>query len=183
MGDQVPLDEPGVYVVAMSDDPDGMITSEQCPVSGEAVDQLLGARPELLLDGARPTRDELATRLAAMWLPSETVLYVGLASASTSSRMAAYYRTPLGARSPHAGGWPLKTLSILADLHVHHAATHDPAAAEVGLAEAFMAAVSTEDTARIVDPDLPLPFANLRAPRGRAQRHGITGAREYKARQ
>ncbi len=34
MGDQVPLDEPGVYVVAMSDDPDGMITSEQCPVSG-----------------------------------------------------------------------------------------------------------------------------------------------------
>jgi hypothetical protein len=32
-----------------------MITSEQCPVSDEAVDQLLGARPELLLDGARPT--------------------------------------------------------------------------------------------------------------------------------
>ncbi len=183
MGDQVPLDEPGVYVVAMSDDPDGMITSEQCPVSGEAVDQLLGARPELLLDGARPTRDELATRLAAMWLPSETVLYVGLASASTSSRVAAYYRTPLGAPSPHAGAWPLKTLSILADLHVQYAAAHDPAAAEAHLAEAFMAAVSTEDTAHTVDPSLPLPFANLRAPRGRARRHGITGAREDKARQ
>ncbi len=115
-GTRVPLGEPGVYVVAMSDDPDAMITSEQCPVSDEAVDQLLAARPELRLDGARPTRDKLATRLAAMWLPSETVLYVGLASASTSSRVAAYYRTPLGARSPRAGGWPLKTLSMLANL-------------------------------------------------------------------
>jgi hypothetical protein len=77
----------------------------------------------------------------------------------------------------------LKTLSILSDLHVHYAATDDPAVAEAQLAAAFMAAVSAEEASLTVDPDLPLPFANLRAPRGRGRRHGITGAREYKARQ
>ncbi len=40
----------------------------------------------------------------------------------------------------------MKTLSNLANLHVHYAATHDAAAAEVRLAEAFVAAVSTADT-------------------------------------
>lgn len=36
--------------------------------------------------------------------------------------MRQYYNTPLGARKPHAGGWPLKTLENLDELCVHYAA-------------------------------------------------------------
>lgn len=32
----------------------------------------------------------------------------------------------LGARSPHAGGWFMKTLSVLGELHVHYATCSDP---------------------------------------------------------
>ncbi|MCY7288361.1 MAG: hypothetical protein LH624_08960 [Cryobacterium sp.] len=142
---------------------------------------MLTTRPELRLDSARPTVEQLAARLASMWMPDETVLYIGLAGTSLSTRVTAYYRTPLGARSPHAGGWPLKTLSLLPRLYVHFAAAPAPAEEEDRLASAFVGGVDAEAAACTVDPGLPLPFANLRSPRGRAKRHGITGAREPRA--
>lgn len=51
-------------------------------------------------------------RLATFWLPDEVVLYIGLAGASVRKRVRQYYRTPLGDKRPHAGGWWLKTLTV-----------------------------------------------------------------------
>jgi hypothetical protein len=100
---RVPLDEPGVYIVAMSGSPDALEVLQHCPISPAAVQQPLDIRPELLLDGAHPARHELVDRLAAMWLGDETVLYLGLAGTSVAPPR----RPVLGARRPHAGGWPL----------------------------------------------------------------------------
>jgi hypothetical protein len=105
-GTPVPLDAPGVYVVALTDDPqsqDGVLSV--APIDGDALERLLAARPELRLDGARPRVEELAARLRAFSLP-EVVLYVGLAGTSVRKRVRQYYRTPLGARRPTraAGG-------------------------------------------------------------------------------
>ncbi|OBJ86648.1 hypothetical protein [Mycobacterium asiaticum] len=140
--------------------------------------QLLDVRPELLLDGRRPDTVTLADRLASMWLADETVLYIGLAGTSVAKRVRQYYKTPLGARKPHAGGWPLKTLANLDQLWVHYARCASVDAAERAMLDTFASGVSASARAALCDPDVPLPFANLTVPRGARKRHGISGARE-----
>lgn len=113
-----------------------------------------------------------------MWLGDEVVVYIGLAGTSLRRRVGDYYKTPLGARPPHAGGWPLKTLSVLDQLRVHFAPCADPDDAEHAMLEAFQNAVSAGSRAALHDPTSPLPFANLEWGPGQRKRHGITGARE-----
>lgn len=175
---RVQLDGPGVYLVALAEVPDEVVTQAVCPVSAAAVQQLLDVRPELLLDGRRPTADALAERLASMWLADETVLYIGLAGTSVAKRVRQYYKTALGARKPHAGGWPLKTLANLDQLWVHYAPCASVDAAERAMLDTFVSAASASARVAVCDPDLPLPFANLTVPRGARKRHGISGARE-----
>lgn len=120
----------GIYVVALTNQLDSSTGAVAAPpISETAVDELLAVRPELTLDRARPTGEQLVQRLAAFWLPDEVVVYIGLAGprknrpaqGEVAKRVGEYYDTPLGANGPHAGGWPLKTLACLDDLYVHYA--------------------------------------------------------------
>lgn len=145
--------------------------------------ELLAARPELRVDGARPSVGALCARLASFGLPDEPILYIGLAGTSLYTRLDAFYRTRLGSRSPHAGGWPLKCISRLDECWVH-VGLCDAAAvarAEATMLETFLSGVSPVSRAAVVDPNLALPYANLeiRDPDRRTcrrKRHGITGA-------
>jgi hypothetical protein len=181
-GDGVPLARPGVYIVAMTDSFDAVDVRAECPISEDAVKKLLDVRPELTVDGVRPTGDELAARISAMWLSDETIVYVGLAGTSVAGRVDAYYRTKLGARRPHAGGWPIKTLNILDELWVHFAPCETPADAEEKMLRAFTAGVSDEARHGLVDPTLPIPFANLEITKRERKKHGIEGSRESRRR-
>lgn len=175
-----PIDEsgPGVYVVSLTADPDSTAGAlPEAPIDLGRVDALLAARPELRLDGMRPDTTLLARRLASFWLADETILYLGLAGTSVRNRVGAYYRSPLGARRPHSGGWFLKTLTALDGLWVHHAPCADPIAAEDRMLAAFTAGVTPAVAAGLHDPTLPLPFANLEWPKGVRKAHGIEGAR------
>ena len=180
-GTPPPTKEPGVYVVAASQDRYELASPRvSCPISAVAVDELLAARPELRVDGRRPSAAELAARVGAMWLPDETVRYVGLAT-SIGKRVRQYYRTPLGAKSPHAGGWALKCLGDLAAMWVHYGQCDAPTVrgAEQRMQHAFMVQTSELSRSGVIDSKLPLPHANLeyRAHgRRRVKRHGITGA-------
>lgn len=178
-GEPVSVAEPGVYLVALSSDPQFLpATALEAPISSGAVRQLLDARPELTLDGQRPTPAALVERLGSFWLLDEAVVYVGLAGTSLRNRVSQYYRTRLGARKPHAGGWFLKTLSILPELHVHFAAAEDPRASEDTLIEAFVGGLSPASIAAVRDPLHAFPFANLEWPKGVRKDHGIKGATE-----
>jgi hypothetical protein len=114
------------------------------------------------------------------------VLYVGLASprkrrpthGELAKRVGDYYRSSLGARSPHSGGWPLKTLSCLNELYVHYAFCGEEVAAEHAALACFASRVSQVSRAALHDPVNVMPFANLEFPKGTAKAHGITGARE-----
>lgn len=105
------------------------------------------------------------------------MLYIGLAGTSVGRRVSQYYSTRLGARSPHAGGWFLKTLSNLDDLNVHYATAVDPAAAERRLLQAFVDGVDDAGRDELHDPACPYPLANLVGPTRVRKAHGITGAR------
>ena len=173
----IPQPKAGVYAVSLTDD----IASTEgacadAPIDRARLEHLLAARPELLLDGARPTAAELVDRLRRFWLADEVVLYIGLASQSVRTRVGQYYTTPLGARKPHAGGWWLKTLSVLNELWVHFAATPDFSAAEEHALRAWASAVSSRSRAALHDRERVAPFANLRTASGAIKAHGVTGA-------
>lgn len=171
-GQPVPQTAEGVYIISLSEQ------LNRCPLSVEALGELLDVRRELTLDGKRPDIAELGDRLAAFWLPDEAVLYIGLAGTSLQRRIGQYYRTPLGARSPHSGGWFLKTLSILPKLAVHYASCTDPRDCEDAMLASFSANVSRQTQGALYDPDRPIPFANREWPKGRVKQHGIRGARK-----
>lgn len=172
----------GVYVVALTseeDSSDGALA--HAPVDLARVDELLAVRPELTLDGRRPSARELAERLEAFWLADEVVLYIGLAGTFLRKRVQQYYRTPLGARSPHAGGWFVKTLSVLPRLFVHYSACDSVRAAESAMLTAFATGVSSTARDSLRDAERVMPFANLESPPGNRKRHGIAGAKEPRA--
>ena len=132
--------------------------------------------PTITVDGQRATLTSLADRLAAFWIPSATVLYIGQASAGVRGRVAGYYRTPLGDPRPHAGGHWIKTLSVLTTCLVWSAATDDYAAAEEHLLDEFGRTVPASERRALHDPGLVLPFANLQNGRRVRKAHGIGGA-------
>lgn len=175
-GVAVPEDQSGVYLVALTDERENVSAAlPECPIAIHQVEQLLDVRPELLLDGVRPTPEALAQRYASFWLPDEVVVYVGLTTAPLVNRVDAYYRTSLGRRSPHAGGYWLKVLSALPDLFVHYAACEAVRTAEEALAATFMANVSPATRSRLYDAAVPLPFANRKVPpHGPIKKHGIS---------
>jgi hypothetical protein len=179
----------GIYVVALTGAVDGLDGArERAPISRRAVDALLGVRPELTLDERRPAAAELVSRLGGFWFPDEVAVYIGMAGArktrprngELSERVREYYTTPLGANGPHAGGWPLKTLTCLDELYVHYAYCENVSDAEGDCLGRFAKHVSDATRARLDDAVRVMPFANLEFPRGRPKAHGIRGARAPK---
>lgn len=181
----------GIYVVALTDQLDSLEGRRaDAPISSAAVDELRVVRcKELTLDGVlEPARQPLTARLAAFWFPDEVVLYIGLAGSrktrpvagELAKRVTEYYVTPLGANGPHAGGWPLKTLSCLEDLYVHYAYCGDVKRSEDACIARFAQQVSPDTRARLHDAVRVMPFANLEFPKGNAKDHGIRGARAPK---
>ncbi len=175
----MPSNAPGVYVVARSADP-AALSSQLAAVDQSAVQLLLDTRPGLTVDGARPSLEALCDRLKSMWLPDETVIYVGLAGTSLQTRVSQFYRTRLGARSPHAGGWPIKCIGDLSATWVHFGECDKVRDTETDILGAFMSEVTPDARASVLDPGLPLPFANLEfrdsAKRRHVKLHGIKGA-------
>lgn len=161
----LPRDKPGIYVVSLTaatKSRRGALAA--CPTSIHAIRAWLELRPELLLDGARPTPKRLAARVAGLWLPDEVVLYIGIASGTLGSRVGGYYSTVLGKRSPHAGGRYLKTLAVLDHLHVHYALHPGPKSVledvEAEMLRSFIVGVSKRTCAALHDAAHPFPFAN-----------------------
>lgn len=168
----------GVYIVSLSasaDDTDGSMMS--APLAVEVFERWHDVRPELTLDGVRPMVEQLMDRVQRFWLKDEAILYIGMAT-SLSVRIGQYYRTPIGARRPHAGGYFLKLLSNLDQLWVHYSACDDPSTAEESMLERFCEGVSVASRRELLDPAHPFPFANLEWPQGIRKAHGLRGARE-----
>jgi hypothetical protein len=91
------------------------------------------------------------------------------------TRVGAYYRTKLGDAKPHKGGWWLKTLANLSDLHVHYAATPDFKRAEEDMLRAFAEGISKRSRAMWPAGEPVMPFANLRNSEWVRRKHGIAG--------
>lgn len=175
-GDQVSLDGPGVYVVASTPDlSDAVGRSGIYQPDPTAFASLRTVCPSVTVDGAPATSEQLADRIGAFWIPESAVLYIGLAGTSVRKRINQYYRTQIGHRAPHAGGWWLKTLDNLDGLFVHFAAAETPKSAEARLLESFAAAVQPPVRRALHDSERIAPFANVQVQDGTRKRHGMAG--------
>jgi transcription elongation factor GreA len=161
---------PGIYVVELQD------PAPEFPADMAAIRGWIERVPSLLLDGRQPTPHELAARLGGFWLADQSVVYVGTSTISLGGRVAAFYRTPLGDRRPYAGGHWLKTLRVLDRLRIWWAETDAPEEYEDALLDAFASGVPADAAARLHDPAVLLPFANLETGTGERKGHGISGS-------
>lgn len=180
-GQRPSLFTPGVYLVATTSDPKDEIGESHAVVDPDAVTTLLRARTEATVDGHAATAESVRRRLEAIWVAGEPVVYIGLASTSVRDRVGQYYGTKIGARAPHAGGWPIKLLAGLDRLWVHYAAADDPDDAEQRLLRAFRDGLAAAVVAGLHDRDVVLPYANLELTKGLRKGHGFKGVKAPRA--
>ena len=169
-GRPVPAARSGVFLVEL---PAPVATA---PIELTRVGKWLERVDSLRLDGDRPTSRALAARLAAFWLASQVVLYVGATPNSIANRVRALRDTPLGERRPHSGGHWLQTLTGLERARIWWAATDAIEEYEDALLTAFADGVAAAERSVLPDTEVVLPFANLRTPTGARKRTGLTGS-------
>jgi transcription elongation factor GreA len=157
---------PGVYAVEMR------LPLASAPIDIHAISAWLAKVPTLELDGRQPTSKQLLARLASFWIPSATVLFVGSSERSIGGRVAALEQHVLGDPRPHAASHWLKTLRVTG-LRVWWASTDATEEYEDAILDAFAASVPADERAALHDPDVVLPFANLRRPTGVVKAHGL----------
>jgi len=164
-----PASGPGLYIVEMA------TPLADAPIDLSKVGKWLERVETLRLDGARPTSKALAARLASLWLPNATVLYIGSTTVSIGGRVRGLPIHVLGDRRPHADGHWLQALKGLEDLRVWWARTAAPEEALDAVLDAFAASEPGAQPNRPAGA-LMLPWANMRRPTGERQQHGITGS-------
>lgn len=169
-GEKVRSREPGVLIVEIA------ARTDTAPLDITAVKAWIDRVPTLRLDGERPTPTQLAERLAAFWLPQETILYVGRTTKNLAGRAASLFATPLGDRRPHSGGHWLWTLAGRDTLRIWWAETSSPEEYEDGLLDAIAQDVPSEAAERLRAKGPVLPWANLTNATGDAKLTGITGS-------
>jgi hypothetical protein len=178
-GSPVPCKSSGVYAVSLCDDPErnaGLIP--KAPVSNALVGRWIRYVPTFSFDGKpRPSPPIVAAFLASMWLPDESIVYLGKATC-LKKRLRQFHKHTLGNPKPHAGGHWLKTLTILERMHIFFCECRSAAEAEDKEKEAlraFVAQVSKRTLKGLYNAQLPIPFANREYPKGTRKQFRISG--------
>ena len=169
-GRPVPARGSGVYVIELP------APLHHAPIELSRIGKWLEHVPGLRLDGVVPTSRALAARMAAFWLPSSRVLFIGATDGSIGGRVEAIRNTALGDRRPHAGGHWLHALTGLEGARVWWAATRAVEESEDALLTAFAETITATERAALHDPAVVLPFANLRTATGTRKKTGLANS-------
>lgn len=175
---------PGVYLMSLSPDPGATMGLPAAPLAIRAIETFLVDRPDLTWRGARPDAQTLADALATMWPPHQPVLCIGKAGTNTARRISRYYQAVQQTPPATTKGFPLHLLSTAFGLYLHIADAGDAARAKRAkdtMMAMFMAAVPEADRLGMCDPDMPVPFANLKLGPGQRKNHGLAGVQHVRS--
>lgn len=176
-GEPVPSASSGIYIVSLSNDPDGDDgILDSAPIDIEVVRQWLYRVPSFKIDGiGDPSPEDVVRRLQRFWLQDENILYIGQTSRPLEKRVNELYGHRLGDRRPHSGGHWIQTLSALNNKNafVHFCEVEDLENVKQRLIESFIDNVSDQTKKQLRDCGPFLPFANRKTPDGKRKKHGI----------
>ncbi len=128
----------------------------------------------MTLRNNKVSSEELQLHLINFRLCDETILYIGKVEKQfLSIRLDQFFYYKIGRRSPHKGGYWLKCLDNLNQLYVHLIPTNNSHDIEERMLQSFMNNVSKVSRMRLIDKELPLPFANLQLRPGMIKKHGL----------
>ena len=179
---RIPSSAHGVYIVSLHSDADDSTGLAEAPLDRSPITEWMALTPPWTVHGHRLGVDDVAAHMAQWWLPRTSILYVGTAK-TLSSRVADYYRTTLGAHKPHAGGYWIKTLSVLSTVTVHYHVATGPIGSERDieskLQNSFLSGYGQVPDAH-PEPNLPLPWANLEIAKPKPRRRRLHGLSDRK---
>ncbi len=163
----------GLYIVAITNDPDVLECWENPKINEIEVQNWIELIQKcwktLSVDKKPASKSNLINRLNKLWLPDETILYIGKAGPTKTrtieKRVKEYFNTRLGCNKKHAGGNWVNVLTELNELTVYFSEFelseyHRIEETETKLIEYFSNNVSAKTKNRLVDKINCFPFAN-----------------------
>ena len=153
--------KPGIYVIALPHE------KQELEVDKKVIEDWMKKSENLSVGGEADTPSALIKELKSHWKPNATILYIGQTSTSVKGlkkRLIDFYRHKPGNSGSHSGGYWIKLLSDLDNLHVHYAACDNSYEKEFKMLMYFaMKLAKKESILDIEGLGKYLPFANLTA--------------------
>lgn len=163
----------GFYFVSISNDPD-KIESWKSPDFNDTaiqswIDLVKNNGKNILIDKRVASIRDIKNRLYNLWLPDETILYIGKAGPNKKrtikKRVNEYYKTRLGCNGKHAGGHWINTLSRLNDLTVFYSEFEENdndtiEQRETNMIDNFTTNILLKTRKSLFDNENCFPFAN-----------------------
>lgn len=170
----------GVYVIALTDDRDKLITTEEPNFNDDAIknwiELIKTSGKSLLVDETQATTHSIKQRLSQFWFPDETIVYIGKAGPTIKrtlkKRINEFYQTKLSCNKKHAGGHWLNTLQNLSDLNIFYSETNPDIEEE--MIKYFCGQVSDETKEKLYDKINCFPFANKELNKSIRKSHGLS---------
>jgi len=172
-GQKISSKKCGLYFVTITNDPDKLECWENPKINETEVQKWIELIQQcgkvLSVDKKPASKTDLINRLNALWLPDETILYIGKAGPTKTrtigKRVNEYFKTRLGCNKKHAGGNWVNVLSELNELTIFYSEFelseyHRIEETETKLIEYFTNNVSAKTKNRLIDKTNCFPFAN-----------------------
>ena len=172
-GEEIKSKESGFYFIAISDNPDKIISWETPSFNDKEIQQWIelvkNNGKNILVDKEVASIEDIKNRSKKLWLKDETILYIGKAGPNKKrtikKRVNEYYRTKLGCDGKHAGGHWINTLLKLNDLTVYYSEFEETSDESIEnlerkLIDHFKNNVSTQTKTQLFDNENCFPFAN-----------------------
>jgi len=152
-GEKIPCKKQGIYIVLT---PNKKATN--LIFNRGAINLWIKKVANMEVGTEKPTFENLSTELKRFWFNNEIILYVGQTSQPIRTRVNQYYKTEIGERKPHSGGYWIKTLAFLNDCLVFWKACDHPKEIETKILTFFHHQFSDKNISK---ENLIIPFANL----------------------
>jgi hypothetical protein len=172
-GQEINANKCGLYFVSITDNPDELKCWENPDFNENEIENWIDLVQKcwkrIKVDNKIASKSDLLNRLNNLWLPDETILYIGKAgptkTRTVGKRVKEYFNTRLGCNKKHAGGNWINTLSKLNELTVFYSEFETDKyykieEIETQLIEYFSKNVSNETKDRLIDKKNCFPFAN-----------------------
>lgn len=155
----------GVYIISTSSNPILPNQSEiEFNICNKTFETWLLEAPDLEIEGQRVTDiSQVKEYLAKFWNVNENILYIGESTSKTNplkKRVNQFYVHKVGQKGPHTGGYWIKLLSCLEDLHIYFARSSNPRETEFKMIMKYVELSSGKSFFDLEDLTNYFPFAN-----------------------